>query len=185
MLTFNDVNRDFKTIIDGVSDANRPVPSTLEALKVSSVMPLIGIIFSATGFWAVSAQMNHQSMTLSLLLDGFLSGDAIPVYMSLVVGFMQMIMVLPYIILYHSIPIGIRKNTALIASLKKAVNKGAFIYVVLLLTSCLISFNNSMFLFSTPIIMFVAVLITSLIVNLQITKYGVGALIEKLKNILN
>ncbi|HCM9111357.1 MULTISPECIES: hypothetical protein [Enterobacteriaceae] len=185
MLTFNDVNRDFKAILDGVADANRPVPSTLDALKVASVIPLIGVIFSTITFWAVCANLSKQGMSVNLLVDGIISGDAIPIYMSVVIGLAQMIIVLPYVSLYHSIPVEVRNSTALIATFKKGLAKGVFIYVILLLALSLACFKNEIFLFSIPIIMFLATFVASLIVNLQVTKYGVGALIDKLKKILN
>jgi len=185
MLTFNDVNRDFKAILDGVADTNRPVPSTLNALKVSSVMPLIGIALSTLTFGIICSHSNNRDFSVNLLVEYLLSGGAIPVYISMFVGLVQGLLLLPYISLYHSIPQNIRDNSLLLSSFRKALFKGATFYVVALLASCAMSFKNEIFLVSTPIVMMLSIIVTSIVINLQVTKYGVGALIDKLKKILN
>ena len=142
-------------------------------------------MLSTATFWGVCAQLNSQGMTFGLLLTGILSGDAIPVYMSAVVGVIQMLMLLPYANIYNSIPVDVRNNTALIAAFKKACGKGSLVYIALLLISCFASFYNELYLFSTPIIMFSAIIVTSIIVNLQVTKYGIGTLIRKMQKVIN
>lgn len=184
MLTFNDVNRDIKAIIDGVSDSNRVIPSTLAALRTSFLIPLVGISLSTVTFLVVCAQINNQDISLTLLKEYVLSGDALPIYMSWVIGLAQSLMLLPYINIYNVIPSELRKKTVLINAIKKGMVKGGLLYLSLLLISCLLSFENELFLFSTPIIMFLSIFITSLIVNVQVAKYSVGPLLGKLKSIL-
>lgn len=181
MLTFNDVNRDFKAILDGVSDTNRPVPSTLKAFKVALTLPILGVVLSTATFGVVCAISNNRDFSLGLLSSYILSGDALPVYMAMVIGFIQWVMLLPYISLFHSIPQNVRDNTPLIAHVKRSVLKGALLYIAVLLLTCFMSFYNAMYLFSTPVVMAIAICATSIVVNLQVSKYGVGALIDKLK----
>ncbi|EIH2744655.1 hypothetical protein LO291_004098 [Salmonella enterica] len=180
MLTFNDVNRDFKAIFDGVSDANRVVPSTAKAVMVALILPMIGITLSTLTFGVLCAGSNHRNISISLLVDYILSGDAIPVYMSMVIGFLQVIILLPYIVLYHSIPQSIREKTPLITYFKKALFKGVVLYICTLLMTCLMSYHNPIYLFSTPVVMCIAIFATSMTFNLQMAKYGVGPLIHKL-----
>lgn len=181
MLTFNDVNRDFKAILDGVSDTNRPVPSIAKALRVSLTLPLIGIILSTITFGVVCAISNHRDFSIGLLIGYILSGEAIPVYMAMVVGAFQGIILLPYVSLFHSIPQNLRENTPLIAHMKRAIFKGIGLYVSVLFITCFMSFYNAMYLFATPVVMVIAIFVTSFTVNLQVSKFGVGALINKLK----
>lgn len=181
MLTFNDINRDFKAILDGVSDTNRPVPSIAKALRVSLTLPLIGIILSTITFGAVCAISNHRDFSIGLLIGYILSGEAIPVYMAMVVGAFQGIILLPYVSLFHSIPQNLRENTPLIAHMKRAIFKGIGLYVSVLFITCFMSFYNAMYLFATPVVMVIAIFVTSFTVNLQGSKFGVGAFINKLK----
>lgn len=180
MLTFNDVNRDIKAILDGVSDSNQPVPSTAKAVKFALVLPSVGILLSALTFGIVCANLNHKNLSVSLFADYFFSGEAIPIYMSIVVGLVQSMMLLPYIGLYNLIPQSLREKTPLIIHFKSALFKGTVIYICTLLMTCLMSFYNPIYLFTTPIMMFVAIFVTSITVNIQVTKYGVGPLLKKL-----
>ena len=185
MLTFNDVNRDVKAILDGVSDTNRPVPSTMRAAKIAFVVPLLGIMLSTLTFGVAGAHSNHVDFSVNLLIGYLLSGDAIPVYMSVFVGLIQGLMLLPYVTLYHSIPQDVRDNTPLIAIFKKALFKGFVFYALALTLTCVMSFKNEIYLFSTPIVMVIAIFATSITINLQVTKYGVGAFINKLMKVIN
>ncbi|QLY00908.1 MULTISPECIES: hypothetical protein [Enterobacter] len=180
MLTFNDVNRDFKAILEGISDTNRPVPSTSNALKVAFILPLIGVVLSAITFGVVCAISNHREFSIGLLSSYILSGNAIPVYMAIVVGFIQGLMLLPYVSLFHSIPQNVRESTPLIAHMKRAIFKGTVFYIATLLFTCLMSYYDAMYLFSTPIVMIMSIIAASITVNLQVSKFGVGALIDKL-----
>lgn len=181
MLTFNDVDRDFKAILDGVADKNRPVPSTFQALRASLTLPLFGIVFSAITFGIVCAISNKQELSIALVISYLISGGAIPVYMAMVVGLIQGMMLLPYVGLYHSIPKNVRDSTPLIAHMKRAILKGIVFYIATLLLTCLMSFYDAMYLFATPAVMIIAIFATSIIVNLQVSKFGVGALINKLR----
>lgn len=185
MLTFNDVNRDLKIILDGISDTSREVPSTMKAMRGALILPLLGILFSTVTFGFVCAQINHRDVSVNLFIDYIFSGGAIPVYMSVVVGFAQWMMLLPYITLYYSIPHSIRAENPLVSHVKRAFLKGGILYGAVLLLTCLMSFHNEIYLFSTPIVMFVAIFVATITINLQVTKYGVGSLIGKLKKVLS
>lgn len=185
MLTVNDLNRDFKAIIEGVTDVNRPIPTMMKAVKAASILPLIVIMLSTLSFGIVCAHSNHLDFSVSLLTGYIFSGDAIPVYMSIVVGFAQAIILLPYMSLYYSIPKKVRDSTNLISSFKRAVFKWVMFYLAAIALTCILSFKNEIYLFSTPVVMFIAVFVSSITINLQVTKYGVGALLEKLKKISN
>ncbi|EBU4459553.1 hypothetical protein H0Z85_003802, partial [Salmonella enterica] len=185
MLTFNDVNRDIKAILDGVSDNNRPVPSAVKTMRSALTLPAIGSLLSALTFGIVCANLNHRNLSVSLFIEYFFSGGAIPVYMSIVAGLFQYMLLLPYIGLYNLIPQDIRKKNPLIIHFKSALFKGSVLYICALVVTCLMSFYDPIYLLSTPILMIVAVFVTSITVNLKVTKYGVAPLLKKIKNNLS
>lgn len=180
MLTFNDVNRDVKAILDGVSDNDRPVPSAVKIMITALTLPAIGSLLSALTFGMVCANFNHRNLSASLFVEYFFSGGAIPVYLTIVVSLAQYMMLLPYIGLYNLIPQDIRRTTPLIIHFKSALYKWVVIYICALVMTCLMSLYDPIYLLSTPILMFVAIFVTSITVNFKVTKYGIGPLLKKL-----
>ncbi|MGA4538195.1 hypothetical protein ACK6V0_23650 [Citrobacter braakii] len=185
MLTFNDVNRDIKAILDGVSDNNRPVPSAVKTMITALTLPAIGSILSALTFGMVCANLNHRNLSATLFVEYFFSGGSIPVYMSIVVSLAQYMMLLPYIGLYNLIPQDIRRTTPLIIHFKSALYKGAVFYICALVMTCLMPLYDPIYLFATPILMLVAIFVTSITVNFKVTKYGVGPLLNKINKNLS
>jgi len=184
MLTYNDVNRDIKVIVERVSDTNRPIPSMMRSFKIASVLPLIGLFLSTLTFLVVCSSMNNQNVSLHLLYTYIVSGGALPVYISFILSLAQFLMLVPYVSLYNSIPSDIKSSVPLLLAFKKGVMKSSFIYVATLLISCIAAFMDELFLFVTPALMFVAIFVASISVNLRIANYGIGALISKLRNSL-
>ncbi|EIV2910324.1 hypothetical protein L7Q45_004703 [Citrobacter braakii] len=181
MLTFNDVNRDVKFIISEMGNPNRPIPSTWKAVKVSAIIPVIGVFLSSVSFWLVCSIANHQDLSLSQFWTYLSSGDAIPVYMSIAIGVAQALLLLPFVSFYQSIPYDVRIATPLLLTFKKKAIIGTLYYLSILLASCVLSFKNESFLFSTPILMFIAIFFVNITINIQITKYGLGEIINRMK----
>ncbi|MCK6879772.1 hypothetical protein L8S23_21610 [Enterobacter bugandensis] len=180
MLTFNDVNRDIKAMLEGISETNRPVPSVINVIKFSLILPLTGITLSAMTFWIVCAMSNHRDCSIGLFIDNFISGKATSVYLAIFVGFFQVVMLAPYIRLFHSLPQGLRENTPLIVHLRNVALRGVVLYVALLLFTCFMAFHYPVFLFATPVVMCLAIFATCISVDILVARFGVGAVITKL-----
>lgn len=184
-VTYKDINNDIRFIVNALDDTDRVPPSTARCFSLCLKVPMICVMVNAIFFVEICALLNGRPLlsfyNLQYLFKDF---NAIPVYGSLLIAFVQVIMFAPQIAIYHSLPSNVRAQSLVMGALKSVARKCLLIMLGLVLLANIVSIFFPMMLFATPVIMLLSIFVFNYIIGFEIAKYGLGPVIQKISKVL-
>lgn len=185
MITQADVNNDIRMLAESIEDYNRPLISPLHALKLSMLLPLsCAAVYALAVMWTVYSFVPHidhfDNMTTLTGEYGFiLAASSLALVFSLFIGMALYGPALAYLSLSKEA----RAKSLIIGRLKKIVSKFAVFFFLCNTSVAVISVEAPWVLVLSPVAIMLPFLIMQTVVSAEMTRYGIGPILGKLKSI--
>lgn len=181
LLTQNDVKNDIDLIINNVNRGENLIPSTLNALKISSILPA-----TCLALYALTLAYNVFTFTPPVddawinpvmhYLGGMLAFGAFTFLLSLgVVGGLY-----GPAMAYLALPLDVRKKSLILKELKGTFKRtGGMITVINLFYAVLCVFYPDAF-YGAPVVFLLSFIALQLVMSTQISRYGLAGLMQNI-----
>lgn len=187
MVTQANINEDMRMVSENLSDANKELVKPMQALKLSFAFPatiiagyLVALIYVKLTYTPYVNGFG-DIVTFSNALSAEIATNSFGVLFAIAMG----IALYGPALAYLSVPDKIRKTSLILSSLRGTCMKTVAVLVGLNLCIALMGATvNTIFLCVAPAMVLLSVFIVQVVVNSEITRYGFGAVLNKLNKIV-
>lgn len=180
-MTYDEIKNDIAYLSEDMANLKKEIPSNKKILKISFAIPALGFLMSliSVGIVYVNSQSFRVNGFAGLL--SFIGGDAIFILISsLLIGFVMALMSYNYVLAYNLFSDEAKTKSILLHKIKRLSCKLFIVFSVLALSAVIATFLNPIFSLAVPVIMFVFIIASSMIINMEITRVGIAPLFSKL-----
>ena len=180
-MTYDEIKNDVAYLSEDMANLKKEIPSNKKILKISFAIPALGFLMSliSVGIVYVNSQSFRVNGFAGLL--SFIGGDAIFILISsLLIGCVMALMSYNYVLAYNLFSDEAKAKSILLHKIKRLSCKLFIVFSVLSLSAVIATFLNPIFSLAVPVIMFVFIIASSMIINMEITRVGIAPLFSKL-----
>ncbi|PSS47366.1 hypothetical protein C6560_17655 [Enterobacter sp. FS01] len=196
VLLNSDAKKEIAEIISGISRDDRPILSSIDAIKMVALYPSIMILSNVFiwvfFFFSMVNKGDNAGQDLSFYIEAFQLIMSYGGWISLgVTGVVSVIFALMFFstaLMYLSIPKEIREKSRIICSVKSTVRKiGTSMWVLAVILTFLGMLNHwgMVFAGTIPTIMFLSIFIIHGYLGVQSVRYGLGPLMATASNVFS
>ncbi|EJG2388479.1 hypothetical protein AM391_RS21305 [Kluyvera ascorbata] len=167
ILTHDDVKNDIRKVMDKLGSGSLKIANPLQAFKLSALYTLPCTIL-------------HALTTLYIYM--VISSSATVIYGFLIILLCSMLLtVIQYsnALMYLSIPDDVRRESIIIKKVKKTYLRVVSFTVIVNAVAALVFFITKHYLIAIPVCFIVGFIINQVTLSAEISRYGIGVLIEK------
>lgn len=168
IITHDVVKKDIEKVMVELSDGNVELANPVHALKIASLYTLPCTIIHATLAFFIYFYISKASE----VIWGFGMITTFSLVMTLILY--------PNSLVYLSVPNSVRASSIVLSKIKKTY---VSVVVFMLLVNCVAAgmfLVKQEYIIAVPVVFFVGFFITQIVLGTEISRYGVGSLIEKM-----
>ena len=167
VLTNDDVKKDIVTITERLGDGAHTIANPLTALNLSSIYTLPCTVLHAAITIFIYATISNSSV----VLWGFL----------IIASFSFVVTLTQYTnaLMYLAIPESVRRESIILSRIKKVYLRTVLMSITANILTVLLFFFTREYLLAIPIVFIAGFLLNQVVLNTEITRYGIGALLHK------
>jgi hypothetical protein len=184
-LTFDKIDADISYLMDGVSTHNNHVPSPFTLLKLSMVVPFASVFFTLISMLTIYVFYKGDDATFSGYFSYLLSDGWVVLVPTIVIGMFFSFMAYNNLIMYMSVPKGLREKSIILKHLRIVVYRTAKIFMLLMLAAALVSGFYSRLAFAIPLLEVMTFFGVNIVVSAEINRLGAGIALEKISKLIS
>lgn len=166
-LTQGDIKSDLNKIINCLSKDDTPLASPLRALKISALYPFGALLINALGGAYVYL---HREPIVEIIV-----GLAAMLFFAVIMT----AVFYGNVLVYLSLPVKARNDSLVVNSLQKTYKKLLMGGLLMNLIVTVIACTNLKMAIAVPVVFMIGFLLIQAVIGLEMTRYGVGAVMEK------
>ncbi|ORM59982.1 hypothetical protein PRCB_10825 [Pantoea rodasii] len=182
--TMAKVDADVSMLMDSLSSSHRLIPSSLQLLRLSFVVPVISLVAALVGdvigyVSLFGSQSSLQGYYSYLFSDGW--AVVIP---TVIIGLLFALMTYNNLMLYMAVPESTRHASIILRHLRKIAKRTVSIFMILMFVAAFLSLFKSWASLAIPALEFVLLFALNMIVGAEINRLGAGLALEKISSLI-
>lgn len=182
--TMAKVDDDVSMLIESLSSSHRLIPSSLQLLMLSFVVPVISLIAAFMSDVIGYASLSGSQLSLQGYYFYFLSNGWAVIVPPLLIGLLFAFMTYNNIMLYMAVPEDTRRNSLVLSHLRKVAKRAVNFFLLLMFTSEILSVIKAWAALAIPALEFALLFAVNMIVGAEINRLGADLTLEKISNLI-